>query len=251
MKKNIYLWLLFFAGGCQNTIVSPDNFHYREINTSTFKIACWQKISNANAPYKIYIEGDGYSFRGDGSVSSNPTPRSTMLRELAFGDYHDNVIYLARPCQYTKDKLCTPNFWSDDRFSPTVIQAEYEAIKKIAGQHSLTLVGFSGGAQIAGLIAVKYNDLNVRQLVTIAGNLDVNAWTDYHNLPSLNLPLNLVDYREQYLNFNQIHYVGTKDDNIAAEITENFLGDKTKIKYIKNATHNKGWQNVYNEIQKQ
>ncbi|MDD7312777.1 MAG: alpha/beta hydrolase, partial [bacterium] len=63
-------------------------------------MASWQKITHPTAPYKIYIEGDGHAFNAHGQPTGNPTPKGTLVRELAFGDNHENVIYLARPCQY-------------------------------------------------------------------------------------------------------------------------------------------------------
>ena len=241
--------LLFCVGLSACTSVNvPESFTYREIQTSTFKIATWQKVENVDAPFKIYIEGDGYAFRANGRVSSNPTPRSHMVRELAFADSHPNVIYMARPCQFAKDNKCEPKYWSNARFSKETVQAQYEAVRQISGSAPLTIVGFSGGAQIAGLMAVKYDDLRIEKLVTVAGNLDVKAWTDYHNLPALDLSEDLRNYQTRYADFKQKHYIGTADDNIVPTITENFVADKNTLIYIRNASHNKGWQAAYEQI---
>ena len=245
--KKVFLCLLLFAAAC-TTVTPPHDFIYQEVPTSTFKIATWYKITNPSPPVKVYVEGDGAAFRANGQISSNPTPRGVLVRELAFGDTHANVIYLARPCQFTKDDKCAPQYWSTARFAPEIIQAEYEALHKLAGNNPLTLVGFSGGAQVAGLLAVKYPDLKVQKLVTIAGNLDHKAWTTYHHLPALELSDALAHYRQQYLAFEQVHYVGAEDDNIVPSITENFVGNKSHIIYIKNANHSEGWQKVYSQI---
>lgn len=58
---------------------------------------------------KIYIEGDGRAFDIDGQPTSDPTPRGTMLREIAFGDTHPNVVYLGRPCQFVTNSACRQN----------------------------------------------------------------------------------------------------------------------------------------------
>ena len=245
--KKFTIFVCTMLCGCQTLTVSPE-FEYKEIQTSTFKLASWQKITQPKLPYKIYIEGDGAAFRADGSVSYNPTPRGIMLREIAFGDMHPNVIYLARPCQYVKDGMCKSEYWSTARFSAEVTQAEYEAVKSLSGAQPITLVGFSGGAQIAGLIAVKYNNLKIQKLVTVADNLDVKSWTDYHQITPLSLSDDLAKYRIEYAKFNQIHYVGEKDTNIVPSITENFVADKNNIKYIKKASHNSGWEASYDLI---
>ena len=147
--------------------------------------------------------------------------------------------------------MCAPQYWSTARFAPEIIQAEYEALQKLVGKRPLILVGFSGGAQVAGLLAVKYSDLYVKKLVTIAGNLDHQTWTSYHNLPPLILSENLAQYKTQYAKFLQVHYIGQNDDNILPFITENFVADKSSIIYVNEASHNRGWQKTFPQIQKE
>ena len=243
----LVLLSLFFLGACTHIEVPPE-FTYTEVQTSGFKIAAWKKITRADAPMKVYIEGDGYAFRGSGAVSSNPTPHGILLRQIAFGDSHENVIYLARPCQFVQDDKCSPKDWSDARFSKMAVQSEYEAVKHFTGNSSLTLVGFSGGAQIAGLMVVKHPDLAVHKLVTIAGNLDVAGWVEYHQLSPLKLSDDLHDWKDKYAAFNQVHYVGTDDTNIVPQITEQFVADKNTIKYVRGASHNQGWEKAFKAI---
>ena len=97
---------LLFLAGC-STITVPADFVYKEIETRDFTIATWQKVTNPAAPYKIYIEGDGYAFNAHGRATQDPTPRGTLVREPAFGDNSPNMIYLARPCQYIKNGICS------------------------------------------------------------------------------------------------------------------------------------------------
>lgn len=153
--KKILAFCVLIISGCQS-IQPPKEFVYKEINTHQFKLASWQKITDNNADYRIYIEGDGYAFNANGQPSRNPTPHGELVRELSFNDTALNVIYLARPCQFVKENACRVEYWTTKRFAPEVIEAEYEAIKKIVGNKNITLIGFSGGAQIAGLLAVKY-----------------------------------------------------------------------------------------------
>lgn len=117
--------------GC-TTIKVPAEFVYKEVETRNFTLASWQKVTNPAAPYKIYIEGDGYAFNARGKATQDQTPRGTLVRELAFGDDSQNVIYFARPCQYIKSPICSKRHWTTARFALEVINAEYEAIKNIA-----------------------------------------------------------------------------------------------------------------------
>ena len=226
----------------------PPEFSYAEIKTSVFTLASWQKITDKNAPYKIYIEGDGHAFNSRGRPTRNPTPQGTLARELAFGDMSPNVVYLARPCQYIKNDICAQRHWTNARFAPEVINSEYEAVKQIAGNNEVVLIGFSGGAQVAGLIAVLKPDVRVKKLITIAGNLDHLAWTEYHRLPPLNESLNLENYRAQFANIPQIHYAGSNDKIMPPELIKNFVIDEDKVVTVQGATHNSGWQSVYSAI---
>ena len=125
-----------------SSITVPSDFVYKEVETRNFTIATWQKITNPQGVYKIYIEGDGYAFNAHGKATQDPTPKGVLVRELAFGDNSPNVIYLSRPCQYVKSPICSKRHWTTARFAPEVINAEYEAIKQIAGANQVILVGF-------------------------------------------------------------------------------------------------------------
>ena len=243
----ILFGLILFLWGCHSLVIPPE-FVYKEIQTRDFDIASWQKIMNPDAVYKIYLEGDGYAFNAYGYPTQNPTPKGTLVRELAFGDKNPNVIYLARPCQYIKSPVCSQRHWTTARFAPEIINAEYEAVKQIVGENPVILIGFSGGAQIAGLIASAKNGLNVKKIITIAGNLDHPSWVRYHDLPPLNESLNLADYRQVFFNIPQVHYVGSEDKVIPPQLIQDFVGANARVIVINGASHNAGWESIYPNI---
>ncbi len=245
MIKTLMIWL--FLTGC-TTFIVPDNFVYKEIDTQQFTLASWQKVTNPTAPYKIYIEGDGYAFNAHGRATQDPTPKGTLMRELALGDDSPNVVYLARPCQYVKSPICSRRYWTNARFAPEVINAEYAAVKQVAGDNPVILIGFSGGAQVAGLIASVKPGLNVKKIITIAGNLDHLAWTQYHDLPPLNESMNLASYRKQFVQIPQIHYVGRDDEVIPSVLVRKFVGKDDLIIEVNQASHNKGWKEIYQKV---
>lgn len=226
----------------------PQEFVYKNIKVGDFNIATWQKTTQPNGVYKIYIEGDGYAFNKYGVPTQNPTPKGYLVRELAFRDSSPNVIYLSRPCQYVKSLTCSQRYWTTARFAPEIIDAEYEAIKSIVGKKPIILIGFSGGAQIAGLIASAKNGLNIKKIITIAGNLDHLAWTQYHSLPPLNESMNLRDYKAKFKQIPQVHYVGSKDNIIPQCLVKNFIGESDSLINVDGATHNKGWESIYPTI---
>lgn len=237
------LGVLLLLNGCM-TITIPDEFVYKEVQTRNFKLASWQKITNPYAVFKVYIEGDGHSFDSYGRPTGNPTPKGTLLREIAFGDKSHNVIYMARPCQFVKDANCSQRHWTSARFAREVVEAEFEAVSKIVGGNEVVLIGFSGGAQVAGLISVAKVGLNVKKIVTIGGNLDHLAWTDWHNLSGLSESLNLADYKKEYFKIPQVHFVGKKDMVVPKELVYEFVGDSGRVVEV-DATHSSGWEDIY------
>lgn len=247
MINSVFVFLNLVLSGCV-VITVPDNFAYKEIQTRDFKIATWQKITNPQGVYKVYIEGDGNAFNASGQPTQNPTPQGTLVRELAFGDNSENVVYLARPCQYVQSPICSKRHWTSARFAPEVIIAEHNAIKQIAGENPVILIGFSGGAQIAGLVSSAKTGLNVKKVITVAGNLDHLAWTECHNLPPLNESMNLESYRKQFARLSQIHYVGSEDDVIPPSLVKEFVKDDDLVVVVPDATHNKGWHSIYPKI---
>lgn len=247
--KKVYLQILcviFFMTGC-STITVPPEYQYEEIQTNAFKLASWQKITDISAPYKFYIEGDGYSFNRYGRPTRNPTPRGVTMREIAFGDYSPNVIYLARPCQFVDDDYCEQKFWTTARFSPEVIASSKEVIKRVIqnDKTELILIGYSGGAQVAGLVAVTSPELKVKKLITIAGNLDHHSWTSKKQLTPLADSMDLNDYLGEYTKIPQKHYVAENDVIVPPEITKEFLGDSENMVVVPDATHNKGLEPIY------
>ena len=239
--------ILLLINGCSSITIPPD-FIYKEIKTDTFNLASWQKITNPKAKYKVYVEGDGYAYNKYGRPTKDPTPRGTLVRKLAFNDKNENVIYLARPCQYVKSPICSQRHWTTARFSPEVINAEYQAIKEIVGNNDVILVGFSGGAQVVGLISSAKQELNVKKIITIAGNLDHQNWIEYHNISPLNESLNLADYYDNFIKIPQIHYVGEDDDVIPPDLVHKFIKNNAPVIVLPNATHNNGWDKITDDI---
>ena len=247
-KKNLFFLFTLFITACSSVKV-PENFEYIPIKTRTFELATWQKKPFVSGQsYKIYIEGDGFAFDKYGRTTSDPTPKSTLVRELAFGDTSPNVVYLARPCQFIMSDICSARHWSSARFAPEVINSEYEAVKKIVSNNPVILIGFSGGAQVAGLIAAAKTGLNVQKIITIAGNLDHLAWTQYHNLPPLNESLNLESYKKRFEQIEQIHFVGEKDIVIPPFLIEQFVKDGFTVVRVPSARHTSGWEKIYPQI---
>lgn len=232
MKKILIVFLL--AGCAGSTWRAPEDFVYTPIKTNNYEIATWQKINNPkNNSIHIYIEGDGNSFDAYGRPTSDPTPYGTFVRDLATHDTFDNVVYMARPCQFIKDDNCKGTDWTTGRFSQKIVESQSQAIKQIANNKNVILIGYSGGAMLSGLVIRQNPKLKVDRWITIAGVLDHKKWTQYFDDMPLNDSLNL----EQLPKVKQIHFVGEKDEIVPYELAKTWANEKD-IKVVPNATHN-------------
>jgi hypothetical protein len=260
LRKTLFLLLLPLLAGCVG-IKAPAEFTYTEIKTDFFTIASWQKIKNPQkdsafqpAAVKIYIEGDGAAFDRFGRPTQNPTPRGHFMRHAAFSDSSDNVVYLARPCQFVKDTACRQQDWTTGRFSEKILISMAQAIRQIAQGKEVFLIGYSGGGFIAAFLAAQPVDsgpfqtrTRLKKLITIAGNLDHERWTDFHKVLPLNESLSLHPYQKQLQTLPQRHFVGGKDVVVPAFLTSDFLG-KENIILFPNATHSDGYEDALRQI---
>lgn len=256
------LFVIVGLSGC-NTVRINNNyesmgrlygFERQLVKGGDFWITTYQKITNKNLPYVFYIEGDGRAFNGKYRVSNNPTPKSKTFIELATMDDRPNVVYVARPCQYTpmnlNPKCSTTAYWTSKRLSEDSVESINQVIDQINGGGTFSLVGYSGGGGIAVLIAER-NPL-VKDIITIAGNLDHRKFTEHHDVDPMIYSLNPVDYAKQINHIPQLHLSGGKDHIIPPFITDHFVKESdsrcAKQRIFPNNGHSKGWKDVWEYI---
>lgn len=244
IKKYFVFFVFIFAVSC-STIQQkpPENFTYIQIQTNDYVLASMQKITDKKLPIRIYIEGDGNAYTSKGYPTDDPTPKSNFLRNMAFDDPNPNVVYLARPCQFIKNKNYDKKDWTTGRFSQKIVDNVAQAIKQISADNKTILIGYSGAALLTGLIINQYEqELNVVKWITIAGLLNHTEWTNYFHYVPLKDSLDL----DIIPNISQTHYVAKKDSVIPYKLTVHALGNKNYI-LIQNATHNKAITIDYND----
>lgn len=170
----------------------------------------------------IYIEGDGNAWKSRFEASDNPTPEKAMALELAI--LHPGAVYLSRPCQSIKGPQCVPVVWTTGRFSESVINASNMAIDKLKARYqanALQLIGYSGGGAVAALVAARR--LDVKRLITVAGNLDHRLWTELHGVSALSESLNPADVQQSLEATSQYHLVGQNDHIVPPQIAQEFM----------------------------
>ncbi len=158
-----------------NRLASPAWMVKREIEAGPFALTAYERMHERGEAANVYIEGNGETVVT--SATMNPTPENPVALHLATHDKADNLVWLARPCQYSStfstDESCTAAHWGAEKFSPEIINAYNTALNDIKARYSIrefNLIGFDGGAVIAAMLADQRKD--VVSLRSVAGTLD-------------------------------------------------------------------------------
>lgn len=209
-----------------------------------------------NGPLVVYIEGDGYAWATRTAPSRDPTPRDPVALRLAVRDGSARVLYLARPCQYVggvNAPGCQTSYWTTQRFAPDLIDAMDQALdaaKSDSGASRLVLVGYSGGAATALLLAARRMD--VAGLITVAGVLDHQAWTDLHGVTPLSGSLNPIDVVDAVIHLPQLHIAGSDDRVVPPALVSSFAARSGSVVVIvPGMTHQGDWSSVWPELRAQ
>lgn len=259
MRKTLLLIFGLLASCTSNPTIGPEReaknggLQLVEIPGNGFVITSFQRIQNANSAIHVYIEGDGFAWITRTQPSRDPTPKNALALKLALKDTSPNVVYLARPCQYSlsKSPRCNVNKWTDERFSPEMVDVMNDSLDSVKSQHPeqrFDLIGYSGGATIALMLAASRND--ILSLRTVAGNLSPKMVNAFHKVSEIESMGETLVIRSKITNLAQVHFYGENDDVMPRLIAENYLSslkDKhcTQIVEVKKASHNKGWVEVW------
>lgn len=228
-------------------VAAPGGLTRRDITAGQFTLASWQKIGQPGGQTNIYIEGDGLAWLSKSTPSGNPTPKHPVALSLAAVDPSPNVIYIARPCQFVSLNGCPSEYWMGKRFAAEVVESYQSALNQIAAQNGaggFHLIGYSGGANIAALLAERRSD--VLSLRTVAGNIDNDAFTNFHHVSAMPYSLNAADEAVKLANIPQMHFIGGRDEFVPQDIYLSFarkVGPNNCLRSssVPEATHSEGW----------
>ncbi len=256
MKK--FLLILFLLNSCstldldqkQDNFLSLNKGQFIEnvYNLSEFDIFSVKKITNTKL-LTVYIEGDGQAWLDRFTPSSDPTPTDPVAFKLALVDKSENVIYLARPCQYILSSGCNKAIWTSLQYSENILNTYKNILSELSKTYKeIHLVGYSGGAAIAIYLA-SIEDLKIKSIRTVAGNINPDEITQLLNLSGYKKSVNFYSIEDKIKDIPQTHYYGSKDKVIPLELHLNFKERNLKNKCIKieqvSASHNKGWDDFW------
>lgn len=267
IKQLFLISTVFFLTGCagpsiQSLIDKADQqaasrgFSKEIIGDNKFDLITYKNIS-ASDSLIIYLEGDGKGWVTRTQISLNPTPHNPVGLYLSLIDSQSsNIAYVSRPCQFhlsRSQKNCTTKYWASHRYSDEVIASTNHVVselKRQSGAKTITLVGFSGGATVALLVAARRDDIVL--VKTVAGNVDHQAFTNIHKVTPLRGSLNPANYPGELSKLDQIHFVGENDKVVPREIFDSYYqlvgGRCNKLKVVEGVSHGSGWQDSWSTL---
>ena len=224
------------------------------IATEAYALQTLHKLSGKQKTLRVYIEGDGLAWATRYRPSSDPTPINPLVLNLMALDNYSDKAYIARPCQYIKVYGCHVRVWTAERYSLAAmnsVNTVLERLKHKGDYQHLELIGYSGGATLALLVAAHRND--VRAVRTIAGNLDPHAVNNLHRVTPMPKALTPINYRDQLRMIPQQHLIGADDKVIPPEIFTAYrakFDDTTCIegRILSGVNHQQGWQEQWQEL---
>ena len=200
----------------------------------------------------VYIEGDGTPWI-DGNVAAiDPTPSDPLALRLMMLDA-GNSVYVGRPCYYgmAGTRNCSSDTWTFGRYSSEVVESVAAAINSIVttGNHSrVTLIGYSGGGTVALLAAPRIPE--VATVVTVAGNLDTEAWTRARGFLPLHNSLNPAESTALSPAIVHVQLAGGLDQVVPLSVTESFRqsGHRSELWMYDDFDHACCWEQAWPEI---
>ena len=257
----VTLTLFLFACGGTNalrheadTLAGAAGLQHEIVPTRAFQITIYARLSQPDQPVTFYFEGDGNAWLTRTRPSPNPTPRNPIGLRLAALDPSPNVVYVARPCQYTPldtDRRCQAAYWTKRRLAPEIISSMNEVVefmRRRVKSSRVRFVGYSGGGAVAVLVAARRYD--VSDIRTLAGNLDTDAFVAHHEVSPMDGSLNPVAVASEVARIPQLHLVGAKDSIMPIHLAEGYWRASNsspciRIVEIPEATHHEHWQDAW------
>ncbi|MDJ0891252.1 MAG: alpha/beta hydrolase [Gammaproteobacteria bacterium] len=210
------------------------------------------QATQPSASLHVYLEGDGSPYFDKRWISRDPTTRHPLMLRLMALDPKPSV-YLARPCYngLASTPPCEPALWTSARYSTRVVNSNVAALRNlIARQKTPTLVlfGHSGGGTLAMLMAEQLPE--TRAVITIAGNLDTDAWVEHHNYRPLKQSLNPARRAPLSSDVWQLHLVGREDTVVPAELVTAAVQGKPRaqVQVVETFNHMCCWARLWPDI---
>lgn len=262
-----HLWLvalMVFVGGCAGAptrnlqIIAADkglSESVRKSQSYSHRLFSNEKPLNRGT-LNIYLEGDGLPWVFRYIIVSDPTPRIPMMLDLMALD-ESAAVYIGRPCYngFSKARGCTSDKWTSARYSKEVVASMVDIVRQEAnrrGASRVNLFGHSGGGALALLMAENLPQTGT--IVTVAGNIDIDAWTELHGYSPLYESINPAKRPGLDDSIVQVHLLGAADDNIPPTLARKWIWKQPNSYGVEYPNNNHGccwrpeWQRLLKQI---
>lgn len=182
----------------------------------------YARIAADTRELTVFIEGDGLPMVGD-RIVKDPTTREPLALPLMLHS-SGSALLVARPCYHAlDDSRCTWRDWTLGRYSDAVVRSMATVIQtesRALNAQRIKLIGYSGGGALAVLIAERLG--SVASVITIAANLDTDAWALHHGYTALSESLNPARSERPHP-WREIHLQGVRDENVPIATTQAYF----------------------------
>lgn len=233
--------------GFEQNVLTTDLYEH-----SYFSNSAQVSWKNQNTLH-IYIEGDGSPWIEGNWVALDPSPRNPVMLNLMHLDDSPAVL-LGRPCyhQDTRQSQCDSKLWTSARYSRHVVESMTDAVAKLQQKHEfkeVVLFGHSGGGTLATLIVnlQQQPSPNISAIITLAANLDIDAWTTSHRFLPLEESLNPALLAPSDSKSFQIHLYGSQDDIVDHSLLNPYFLDRPNLisKVYSDFDHSCCWATIW------
>ena len=193
----------------------------------------------------VYLGSDGTPWQRGRWPAADPTPRAPLALELMTLDPAP-ALYLGRPCYHglARAPRCGAPLWTDRRYGEEVVASMTAALRRLAPDRPLVLIGYSGGGTLAMLVASRLP--TVVAVITVAANLDINAWADHHGYRPLVGSSNPADQTQLDPAILQIHLAGAEDERVPPELVRPALAKLgAPLCVLPDHDHSRGWRRTW------
>lgn len=242
--------IILFLSACATSADINDKFAeknrlLRSEHHHSLPVVVYRSKRSTGSQWHIYIEGDGRPWLRPDTVANDPVTKKPLMLRLMLKDPSPS-IYLGRPCynQHATKNVCHPYFWTHGRYSEEVVSSLSDTLKQLISQYhisKLTLIGHSGGGTLAMLLAERIRQTSA--VVTLAGNLDINAWADEHGYSRLLGSLNPAERKPIPNHIRQYHFLGGNDQMITESMISPLISrqENSKLYVLKDYGHDCCW----------
>lgn len=221
------------------------------VQGTSFRHTVFARAGEDGEVLTVFLEGDGLPWIAGQVPAADPTSRDPLALHLATQS-PGRLVYVGRPCYHElNDPACSFRAWTFERYSTATVESMAAAIAAQARSmqtQSVRLIGYSGGGVLAVLIAERLP--NVAAVVTIAANLDVEAWASHHGYLPLEGSLNPARSTQPHP-WKELHLQGSLDTAVPIATTREYFERFPNAKRVafENYSHICCWLPDWAEVQ--